>query len=293
MAAGPAQASGLPEDEVPEYPASPPAESHLERIFNEINLARTDPTAFAAKLEALKDAYDADNVFSDPEAGTAAATHEGWAAVSACVDDLKARQPVDALQWRGGIAVASQEHADFLSSSDSTGHTGDSGSRAADRMRKYGTWWELAGEVMAYRESSAFANVRQMLVCDGEQSRIDRQTLLNPAMAVCGVGHAEHPTLRSVVVVNLSCGFSPLAYSQPTTVSCDGKLQDNPAFSRVLDSIPLMAVHEDVETALAAGQKVDIDYVPGGHATWQITAPDGKQTTKYIEWTSDVTSADA
>ena len=54
-------------------------------------------------------------------------------------------------------------------------------------------------------------------------------------------------------------------------------------FKTILESIPVLQVNDEINTALAAGSTVSIDYTPGGKATYVITA-DGMAATKFLEW---------
>eukprot|EP00620_Florenciella_sp_RCC1587_P005639 CAMPEP_0182590766 /NCGR_PEP_ID=MMETSP1324-20130603/72326_1 /TAXON_ID=236786 /ORGANISM="Florenciella sp., Strain RCC1587" /LENGTH=272 /DNA_ID=CAMNT_0024808001 /DNA_START=15 /DNA_END=833 /DNA_ORIENTATION=+ len=263
---------------------SGPSNKEIEACFKEINSVRLDPAGYAAKMESLASAFsevEGQKVFTDPDDERMIATHEGAEALEDCLAALKGMSPSGPLLWKEGVAAAAADHAMYLGLG-STGHVGKDGSRAADRLSVYGTWLELCGEVIAYRERSAEAIVRQMLLCDGEKTRTDRKTLLDPMMKVCGISSADHPSLDAVVVVNLSCGFFGAPHPTEMKVEQAGGRPEGD-FKTILESIPVLQVNDEINTALEAGSTVSIDYAPGGKATYVITV-DGTASTKFIEW---------
>ena len=66
----------------------------------------------------------------------------------------------------------------------------------------------MAGEVIGYRDTAPADIVKQMVVCDGEQGRVDRKTLMHPGMTVCGIAFAPHPAVGTVIVLTLTAGYS-------------------------------------------------------------------------------------
>lgn len=141
-------------------------------------------------------------------------THEGWAAVQEAIDDLKSMDPMPPLSRLQGLEVAASEHVNYLGSGEGYyGHAGPADDRAADRIEKAGLAWEvMAGEVISYRESVADNGpevvVKNMVVCDGEEGRVDRKTLTHPSMTVCGIATGPHPAVGAVTVVTLTANFS-------------------------------------------------------------------------------------
>jgi len=196
--------------------AAPPSSTppDVSALLGELNLLRTNPAGYATKLEALKGCYSSDNVFTPPGGGSPSMTHEGWAAVQEAIDDLKNMDPMSPLSRLQGLEAAASEHASYLGSGEGNyGHVGPADDRAADRIEKAGLAWEvMAGEVIGYRETVADngpeAVVKNMVVCDGEEGRVDRKTLTHPSMTVCGIAIRSHPAVGAVTVVTLTAGFS-------------------------------------------------------------------------------------
>ena len=253
-------------------------------VLTEINSVRANPGEYAKKLESLRGCFNAQNVYTpeDPSQ-TPAATHEGWAAVDECVSELKAMSSSHPLERKKGMENAANDHANYLGADGRTGHAGPANDRAADRIAKYGIWFDLAGEVIAYRETEPEAIVRQMLVCDGEKTRSDRKALLNADMSVCGIAIVDHTTLEKVVVVTVSAGFGPFPLLEPHVVTHTGAPVNDPMFLRVLQSIPVAAVQRELNGALEAGSTVTIEFNVN-KAIFTILTSNGTQEKKAIEW---------
>ena len=115
--------------------------------------------------------------------------------------------PLSRLQ---GLEDAASEHARFLGSGEGQyGHVGPADDRAADRIEKAGLAWEvMAGEIIGYRDTVPEMVVKNMVVCDGEEGRVDRKTLTHPSMTICGIAIEPHPAVGSVIVVTLAAAFS-------------------------------------------------------------------------------------
>lgn len=182
---------------------------------------------------------------------------------------------------------------------------------------------EIAGEMIAYRESSAEAFVQQLLVCDGETSRHNRTVLLSDefkvgrgvggggvdegtrgqiliqyserevhapvshpchhSSQVCGLSLKDHPSLSNVLVMPVAGGFAPPPLNEKITISCSADATPSETFQRVLDSIPVQQVHEQVATALESGMEVTLEYEPG-KVKAIFAAPDGKKNAIACDW---------
>uniref|UniRef100_A0A7S2SPY0 Calponin-homology (CH) domain-containing protein n=1 Tax=Rhizochromulina marina TaxID=1034831 RepID=A0A7S2SPY0_9STRA len=257
-----------------------------EAVLFELNRLRADPRAYAAVLEASIAHYNAEKVFAPPGASVLKATHEGAAAVTEAVAQLQSTAPLPLLRRHALMDQAAKAHATDLATNDTTGHVGSDGSKSSARLRRYGEWHEIAGEVIAYREGSAAAFVEQLIICDGEQRRHNRTAVLSPEFRVCGIAASEHPSLESVVVVPLAGGFGPkpLAEATVASLSAASTAEEQETFQAVLDSIPVPQLHEQVAAALEDGAEVTLDYKPGGTATATFKQPSGEANAVACDW---------
>jgi len=237
-------------------------------------------------LEASIAHYNPEGVYAPPGATVLKATHEGAAAVTEAVAQLREAKPLPLLRRHDLMDQAAKAHAMDLAKNGTTGHVGFDGSKSSARLRRYGEWHEIAGEVIAYRETTAAAFVEQLVICDGEPRRHNRTALLSPYFKVCGVAFSSHPSLEGLVVVPLAGGFGPkpLSEAMVSTLSPSSTLEEQQAFQSVLDSIPVPQLHEQCAAAIEDGAEVTLDYNPSGTATATFKQPSGETNAVACDW---------
>ncbi|CAM9262593.1 unnamed protein product [Phaeothamnion confervicola] len=248
-----------------------------EAVVAEINMLRSSPTAYAAKLEALAPTFDGN---TRKVAGvTELVMSEGIAALHEAVLVLRQSAPLPPLARVAGLDAAAADHARDLCGNGRMGHVGADGSKTADRLNRYGQWHQIAGEVISYFDNTPRGVVAHLLLADNDRTRHTRKAVLADHFRVVGVATGSHPTAASVCVVTLAGGFGPKPLEQPASVVCQAGAAPSAEFRRVLESVPVSQVIDEIEKALAANQMVEIDYKPG-EVTLAITQDGGKATMK-------------
>ena len=179
--------------------------SIAHRVVNEMNLARTQPAAYARKVEKYL-GYMSGRLLRVP-GQIAIRTREGASAYREAIRFLKRVSPVPALTLSPAMSKAALDHCRDQGRTGRTGHYGSDGSSPFQRMRRYGRYLRTAGENISYGPSSAERIVVQLIVDDGVPSRGHRKNIFNPAFRVAGVGTGRHPRYRNMCVVNYAGGF--------------------------------------------------------------------------------------
>lgn len=290
----------LPEEESPPPqnepmgPSIPTVEGEgvsvtAESIVAELNKLREDPGTFVDVLKGMLPLYREDKSFwpSEPDAQPFM-THEGKAATEEAIAYLEGIKTAPGeglrpLKLHEGMSLAAAEHADDLvRSGERLGHKGSDGSKPADRLSRHGRWFERASECLAYRHLSAPALVAHMVVDDGMPSRTQRNTTLSPEMRAVGAAVRQHPSHGILAVITFAGGYGPHPLETCVVVESD-QFPPPPKFKEVLDSVPVIAVHEQVESSLSRGEKVELDYKPGA-LKMTICTPDGAGQMYGVEW---------
>ncbi|CAM9392875.1 unnamed protein product, partial [Ectocarpus sp. 13 AM-2016] len=114
-----------------------------ETVLAEINELRADPKGYAAKLEALQEFYDK-GMYQSPT-GPPVQTTEGVKPLLEVVAMLKTTQALAPLESKEGMQQAAADHVKDLAETSRTGHSGSDGSGAADRMNRYGQFFQVGG----------------------------------------------------------------------------------------------------------------------------------------------------
>jgi uncharacterized protein YkwD len=174
-------------------------------VVAELNLARTDPKAYARYLREYR-ALIHGGVYEKP-GETGVQLQEGTRAVDEAISFLEKRSPVVALEPSRGLSSAARAQAQDQGKSGATGHSGSDGSTPFDRMNRYGKWATTAGENAAYGASDARGIVIQLIVDDGVSSRGHRANIFNDAFKAVGVGVGPHPKYGTVCVQDFAGAY--------------------------------------------------------------------------------------
>mmetsp|Transcript_5937 Transcript_5937/g.24849 ORF Transcript_5937/g.24849 Transcript_5937/m.24849 type:complete len:1150 (-) Transcript_5937:411-3860(-) len=281
----------IPAVEEDEPKTEPPTE---EALIAELNALRADPSAYVPILEASLASYRDDKSFWPSEPGVQAfMTHEGAAAVEDAIAYLRKHaasslhEPaLRPLAMHDGMCRAARDHAeDLVRSGDRLGHTGSDGSKPADRLSRHGRWFERASECLAYRHVTPRMLVAQLVVDDGMPSRTQRGTALSSDMRAVGAAIVRHPSHGVLAVLTFAGGYGPPPLDHDALVATTPGQAVSADFKRVLDSIPVVAVHEQVEAALQRGDRVELNYQPGALKMTIWKADDDQSGQMYgVEW---------
>lgn len=179
----------------------------LERdILEELNAARTSPPSYAGRIEGLLPHFDG-RILRRP-GQLAIATSEGPAAVREAAAALRSTARLQPLALAGGMERAARDHAADQGARGTTGHRGSDGSSASDRVNRYGQWGSRLTESISYGPMTGADVVQGLLVDDGVPDRGHRRNLLDPAVAVAGIGCARHATYRVTCVIDLAGSYT-------------------------------------------------------------------------------------
>jgi hypothetical protein len=195
----------------PRPPASalPGAWSFLDElessVADEINLARSDPVAYAGILRDYR-GYIHGRLLEVP-GYEAVPLEEGRAAVDEAIAFLERQNPLPALFVSRGLSLAAQDLVLDQGRSGATGPVASDGSSSLDRMSRHGSWTGTAGEDAAYGPSFARAIVVSLIVDDGLPTRLHRANILSRDFSVMGVAAGRHPVYGTVCVVDFAWAY--------------------------------------------------------------------------------------
>ncbi|HEX9727516.1 MAG TPA: CAP domain-containing protein [Gemmatimonadales bacterium] len=175
-------------------------------ILDEMNLARTDPAAYARFLAELLPLFDGSILRRPGEIGIQ--TGEGPNAVREAIEYLRTAMPLDPLERAAGLARAARDHARDQGPIGGLGHTGRDGSTMADRIARYVRWQGAISENIDYGSATARHVVISLIVDDGVASRGHRTNVFNASSRYAGVGCGPHKTYRVMCVVDYAVGVA-------------------------------------------------------------------------------------
>jgi uncharacterized protein YkwD len=174
-------------------------------IVEEVNLARTNPGAYAAWLRGQRQYYRGTQLRRPGE--VAVRTKEGLAAVDEAIRWLEKQRPAGALGYSRGLSLAARDLVAPQGASGGFGHKGADGSTPSDRIGRHGNWESVIGENIAYGQSTARDVVAAFIVDDDVPGRGHRTNLFNTAFHVMGVDCGPHSTYGTTCAITFAGGF--------------------------------------------------------------------------------------
>jgi len=183
-------------------PSAKAQTSFEAQVLEAMNLARTNPAAYAATLVRYKNFFKG-NVYQMPGQKLPIKTNEGTAAVDEAVAFLQKQAALTPETPTQILAQAAGDHTAEQRATGATGHNSADGSNPGDRVRKRGGGPYVA-EVIAYGPADPVDMVRQLIVDDGVANRGHRVIIYSPELTFAGASCGPHPKFRTVCVVDLA-----------------------------------------------------------------------------------------
>lgn len=174
--------------------------SRASAVIREMNLARENPQAYVAHLEALRATFDGVSI-TLPN-GVRFRTHEGTRAVDEAIRFLRHAQPLGGLAISNGMSRAAADHC-AEQAGGGFGH-GDPAARLARHGACAGGW----AENISYGKSSPRDVVLALIVDDGQPGRKHRKNIFNPIYTVSGAAFGAHARFGTMCTIEFAGGFA-------------------------------------------------------------------------------------
>jgi uncharacterized protein YkwD len=181
--------------------------SDLEKaVLEEMNLARTNPHAYAEYLEAWRKYFNGKS-FRRP-GGPIMTTIEGASALEEAIKFLQSASPLPPLQLSKGMCMGAKDQSFDQSKTGDVSHQGSDKSFSWDRVSRYGEWKTPISENIAYDGGTARDIVINLIVDDGIPARGHRNNIFNSSYIVTGVSCGKHPLFGGMCVCTFAGGFT-------------------------------------------------------------------------------------
>lgn len=177
-------------------------------IIAELNFARTNPSAYAQRLQSYRQLYRG-RIVTRPGATEDLLTKEGVAAVDEAIKFLSRQVPLAPLVADDALARAARDHVRDQGPLGMTDHIGTDGSTPSDRVRRYGAWRRALAEDLAYGPATAVDVVRELIIDDGVRDRGHRKAIFLPVLRVVGVACGYHAAYGTMCAIDFADAMDP------------------------------------------------------------------------------------
>ena len=181
--------------------------SSLEQgIVDEMNLARTNPRAYAEFLVERRQYFNGNRLELPGEIPLV--TREGAAGYNNAISFLRSTRSLPPLTATAGMSQAAKELVAEQSSTGAIGHGSGSNSMIS-RIQRHGSAGcnNNVAENVAYGSDMARDVVIQLIVEDGQFPKYHRENIFTLDFQVTGVGCDSHPKWRSGCAITYAHGY--------------------------------------------------------------------------------------
>jgi uncharacterized protein YkwD len=172
-------------------PADDSAPVSAAAVVHELNLARQNPTTYAAFVAEARPLH----------------MIEHGRAVDEAIHFLKKARPLPPLTLSSGMSRAAADHC-AEQVTGQLGHDGSDRSSPGERISRYGAWSSTWGENISYSQKTARGVVLALIIDDGVRSRGHRKNIFNPKFNYAGAAFGPHGRYRTVCTIDFAGGYA-------------------------------------------------------------------------------------
>ncbi len=188
-------------------------------ILQALNNVRTNPLSLIPLIEEkLKFLNEAGNAFHVPNRDPETCI-EGAAAYHEAIDFIKTVRPlVTLLDVPVGMLYAARDHVRDLSRRMDVSQDGSDGSTPLTRLQRYGKPGTKFAQLLALGQSDPVEMLMNLIVDDGVKSRIDRKSIFDPDIRVCGISIGPHSIHEVVCVIVVAQEYAERPLAEQTAL---------------------------------------------------------------------------
>jgi uncharacterized protein YkwD len=173
-----------------------------EGLVRELNMARSNPHAYAAILESERKPYFDGKNLKLPGSNVILVTEEGAAAVDEAIRFLRSTNPLPPFNVSSAMAKAAHEAISEV------GPTGETSCESIKRFEQYGRFEQEAVEIASFGTADPREIVVRFLVCDGQPDRVQRTYVFEPIYQCIGLAIGEHKSAyKTMACINFTKMF--------------------------------------------------------------------------------------
>lgn len=216
--------------------------SFEEQLINLINQFRKNPPSFAATIKKYIDYFKDDKVIKIP-GSKAIRTEEGPAAYKEAADFVSKQEGVNPLEPSNGLNLASEE---MMEKAKSVEPEEIENIDIEEFVQKYGNFTGSLSRIMDFGSENPEQVLINFIVCDGDPSRDNRESLLSTEFTKIGVATAQHNTYGTCTLIVTCTEFNDSENVNSTSTQ-DNKQKTNKQKLNVNEKKPKVEQPENNE----------------------------------------------
>jgi hypothetical protein len=174
--------------------------SFAEELVNKINQFRTNPRGYAKKINEYVN-YFKGKTLRIPGSQAGIRTEEGAQAYIEAVEFLSQQDGVEPLEPSKGLARICE---DFMAEAQKVEPDQIGNIDLEEIISKYGSFSGSLNRAMDFGGEDPEQVLINLIVCDGDPNRGNRESLLSTELKKIGVANSKHPTYRFCTLI-ISC----------------------------------------------------------------------------------------
>ena len=175
--------------------------SFEKELYEEINELRRDPSAYSQKISKSKENFKG-NVWVYPETKEGIQTIEGPLAYDEAIDYLNNISPVEELVQSKGLINISRDFLELFQKNP------NDKTDINTIIEKYGSYSGSFRRIVEFGALTAEQAIINLIVCDGNKSRGNRDALLDENLKSVGICSGKHDIYRTCSVITACTRFN-------------------------------------------------------------------------------------
>ena len=144
-------------------------------------------------------------------------------------------EPVRLLKLNEGLSEAAAAHCAEIGASGDVKHESADGLSVKERLKRYGKAYGH-GENLEFNCKTALEVILSMLVDDGVENRVHRESLFNDEFGVCGIFSGVHKEFDTMTVIDYAAVFVKPGEDDPIKRQIDEFLKKEVTFEDTPDN---------------------------------------------------------
>ena len=181
------------------------SESLSSKIILEINKVRQNPSSYIPILKKEKDLIKGE-ILNRPNQSPIQLT-EGEKGFQDSMDYLKKKKKTFPLEENNYLNLAASDLVNDIGPKGLFSHEDSNGNNISDRIEKYCEWEISCNEIIVFSSKNPQEIVIDIIVDDGIENKLNRESLFSDNYKFIGCGINEHKDFGNVIVLVLTGGI--------------------------------------------------------------------------------------